>query len=340
MPRLSRPLVSLYGGLIAANVAAWTWALILFHRDPLALGAAALAWGLGLRHAVDADHIAAIDNVTRKLMYEGRRPLTVGFWFALGHSSIVFIAATLVAFAAAAASGLAVWRALGGTLATLVSMGFLFSIAATNLVILIGVWRTFRKVRAGGAYQAMDFDRLMAGRGVLARLFRPLFSLVRAPWQMAILGFLFGLGFDTATEVALLGLSASQAQHGLSVGVVIALPALFAAGMTLVDTTDGVMMVGAYAWAAVKPVRKLYYNLTITLASALVAAVIGGIEGASLLADRLGLTGGLWSAARRLGGQFNLIGFGVVGLFAVCWTLSWAIYRWGRFDDLDIRAAE
>jgi high-affinity nickel-transport protein len=327
----------LYAFLIAANVAAWIWAFALFHAQPLMLGTALLAWGLGLRHAVDADHIAAIDNVTRKLMQDGKRPATVGFWFAIGHSTIILLASVGIAFTASALARFEALKATGGVVATIVSAGFLFTIAAMNLVILRAVWRTFQHVRAGGVYVDEDLDILLGGRGLLARLFRPLFRLVSTSWHMAPLGFLFGLGFDTATEVAILGLSAAQASHAFAIGPVLVLPVLFAAGMALVDTTDGILMLGAYEWAFVKPIRKLYYNITITAVSALVAIVIGGIETLSLLGDKLGLHGGLWSAAADLGARFNLLGFGIIGMFLLCWAASWAIFRWQRFDEIEVR---
>jgi nickel/cobalt transporter (NiCoT) family protein len=327
----------LYALLVLANVAAWGWALLLFHAMPVMLGTALLAWGLGLRHAVDADHIAAIDNVTRKLMQEGRRPVTVGFWFAIGHSAVILIASVAIALTASALGRFEAFKATGGIVATIVSATFLFAIAGMNLMILRSVWAAFRHVRAGGAYVEEDLDMLLAGRGLLSRLFRPLFRLVSRGWHMAPLGFLFGLGFDTATEVAILGLSATQAAHGFELGPVLVFPALFAAGMALVDTTDGILMMGAYEWAFVRPIRKLYYNITITAVSALVAILIGGIETLALIADKLGLTGGLWDVAADLGGRFNLIGFFIIGLFAACWALSFAIYRWKRFDEIELR---
>jgi high-affinity nickel-transport protein len=330
-------LTVLYVLLIAANILAWAWAFALFRDQPLMLGTALLAWGLGLRHAVDADHIAAIDNVTRKLMQDGQRPLTVGFWFAVGHSGIVMVAAIAIALTANALSGFEAVKATGGIVATTISAIFLFAIAAMNLIILRSVWRTFNHVRDGGIYVEEDLDILLGGRGLVARLFRPLFRLVSRSWHMAPLGILFGLGFDTATEVAILGLSASQASHGLSIGTVLVLPLLFAVGMALIDTTDGVVMLGAYEWAFVKPIRKLYYNITITLISALVAIVIGGIETMSLLGDKLGFDGAAFTLAAELGENFNSIGFAIIGLFVACWVASYAIYRWKRFDEIEVR---
>ena len=333
---LRHRIILLYSLLVVANVAAWVWAFMALNGQPVLLGAALLAYTFGLRHAVDADHIAAIDNVTRKLMQDGQRPVAVGFSFALGHSAVVLIAAVLIGWAAGAAAGIQAFKAVGGIVSTCVSTLFLFIIAAMNLVILRSVYRTFQRIRAGGVYVEEDLDLLLGDRGIMARLLKPLFGLVRSSWHMAPLGFLFGLGFDTATEVSLLGLSAAQAEHGLSLGVVLVFPALFAAGMSLVDTTDGVLMLGAYEWAFVKPIRKLYYNMTITLVSAVVAIVIGGIEALALLAERLGLSGPVWDAFRNLGQHFNLLGFVIIGVFAASWVVSWLIYRINRFDDVDV----
>lgn len=333
---LRRRIGWLFGLLVAANVAAWIWAFSLFHDQPLMIGTALLAWGLGLRHAVDADHIAAIDNVTRKLMQDGQRPITVGFWFAIGHSAIITIAAVAIALTTSALSQFEAFKQIGGVVATTVSALFLFTIAAMNLIILRSVWKTFAHVRAGGTYVEEDLDLLLGNRGLLARLFRPVFRLINRSWHMAPLGFLFGLGFDTATEVAILGLSANQAANGLSIGTVLVFPALFAVGMALVDTVDGVVMLGAYEWAFVKPIRKLYYNITITLISALVAIVIGGIEAMALIGDKLGLTGAPWRIAVELGENFNSLGFAIIGLFVLCWIASFAIYRWKRFDEIEV----
>lgn len=335
-PALRRRATFMFSALIAANIALWLCALLIFAGDTMMLGTALLAWSLGLRHAVDADHIAAIDNVTRKLMQEGQRPLTVGLWFAIGHSGIVLIAAVGIAFAASALSSVEAAGDIGGTIATIISATFLFAIAAMNLIILRSVLKTFNHVRSGGTYVDEDMDILLGNRGMLARLFRPLFRLVTRSWHMAPLGFLFGLGFDTATEVAILGLSAGQAASGLSIATVLIFPLLFAAGMALIDTADGALMMGAYQWAFVKPIRKLYYNITITSVSALVAIVIGGIEAAALLGDKLGLTGGVWSVAANLGEHFNSLGFFIIGLFAACWLVSWIIYRWKRFDEIEV----
>jgi high-affinity nickel-transport protein len=331
------PLLGVYALLIIGNLAAWTWALLVFREHPLLLGTALLAYGFGLRHAVDADHIAAIDNVTRKLLQDGKRPVSVGFFFALGHSTVVILAAAAAAGTASVLEArFATFKDIGGVIGTSVSAGFLFAVAAMNLVILNAVWCTFRHVRRGGAYAEADFDLLLNSRGILARLFRPLFRVITASWHMFPLGFLFGLGFDTATEVALLGVSATEAAKGLSIWSIMVFPALFAAGMSLVDTTDGVLMLGAYDWAFVKPIRKLYYNLIITLVSVLVAVVVGGVEILGLIGDLLQPRGWFWDAIGALGGHFGGLGICIVGLFALAWIVSVLIYRYQGFDRLEV----
>ncbi|MEM5387918.1 HoxN/HupN/NixA family nickel/cobalt transporter [Paraburkholderia phymatum] len=332
---LRRRIAGIYVVLAVFNIGAWIWAFIAFHAHPLLLSTGLLAYGFGLRHAVDADHIAAIDNVTRKLMQDGQRPVTVGFFFALGHSAVVLlVAAAVAATAAALESRVEAWKDLGGVISTSVSALFLFLIAAMNIIILRGVWRAFGKVRRGEPYDNEDLDLLLNNRGLLARLFRPMFRLVSKPLWMLPLGFLFGLGFDTATEVSLLGISASQAAQGLSMSVILVFPVLFAAGMSLVDTTDGVLMLGAYDWAFVRPIRKLYYNLTITLVSVLVAVLIGGIETLGLLSDQFNLKGGFWDVIGALNDNFNDLGFIIIGVFILAWLVSFAIYRLKGYDEL------
>ncbi len=332
-----RRLAGMYGVLALANIAVWCWALYLFRSQPVLLGTALLAYGFGLRHAVDADHIAAIDNVTRKLMQEGKRPVSVGFFFALGHSTVVVLAALLIALTTTELAGrFDAFREVGGVLGTVVSAGFLFAIAAMNLAILVGVWRTFQRVRCGGAYDDTDFDMLLDSRGLLARVLRPLFRLVSQAWHMFPLGFLFGLGFDTATEIALLGVSAEQAAQGMSIWSILVFPALFTAGMSLIDTTDGVIMLGAYDWAFVHPIRKLYYNLVITAVSVVVAVLIGGIEALGLLGDQLGMQGWFWQGIGGLNDNFNALGFGIIGVFVIAWSASMIYYRYAGLDKLGI----
>lgn len=335
-PRLKPRIAGVYLFLLFFNLGAWAWAIMAFRASPLLLGTGLLAWSFGLRHAVDADHIAAIDNVTRKLMQDGRRPVTVGLFFALGHSAVVLIVAAVIALTAAAMeTRFEGWKTLGGVISTSVSALFLFVIAAMNVFILRGVWRSFNRVRWGGAPESEAFDLLAGPSGPLAWLFRPLFRLVSGPLWMLPLGFLFGLGFDTATEVSLLGLSATQAAHGVPITAILVFPVLFAAGMSLVDTTDGILMLGAYEWAFIRPIRKLYYNLTITLVSVIVAVLVGGIEALGLIADQFGLSHGLWALIVGLNENFNDIGFAIIGVFILSWMVSFAIYRLKGFDQLD-----
>ncbi len=327
----------IYGMLLVFNAAAWGWALVAFHGFPVLLGTAFLAYSFGLRHAVDADHIAAIDNVTRKLMQEGKRPVAVGLMFSLGHSTVVVLGSIAIAATALALQhridGV---REIGGVIGTLVSTLFLFGIATVNLIVLRSIYQTFQRVRHGGRYVEEDFDLLLSGRGFLSRLFRPIFGMIRRSWHMYPLGFLFGLGFDTATEIGLLGISAAEASKGLPLWSTLVFPVLFAAGMSLVDTTDNILMLGAYGWAFVKPIRKLYYNLTITFVSVVVAFAIGGIEALGLLAGQFHLKGVFWRLVGRLNENFGVLGYCIIALFALCWIVSIAIYKWRRFDRFEV----
>jgi high-affinity nickel-transport protein len=323
--------------LLGFNLAAWWWAFVAFHRFPVLLGTAFLAYSFGLRHAVDADHIAAIDNVTRKLMQQDKRPVAVGLMFSLGHSTIVIVGSLAIAATALALQHrIDSVREIGGVIGTLVSSLFLFAIALVNLIVLQSVIRSFRRVQRGEPYVEEDFDMLLGNRGFLSRLFRPMFNLIQSSWHMYPLGLLFGLGFDTATEIGLLGISAAEASKGLSLWSVLVFPVLFAAGMSLIDSTDNVLMLGAYGWAFVKPVRKLYYNITVTSVSVVVALAVGGIEALGLLAGQLHLTGGFWDLVGKLNQNFGLLGYGIVTLFALSWILSIAIYKWRRFDELEL----
>ena len=330
-------IIGMYLLLLIFNLGAWIAAFVTFRQHPLLLGTAFLAYSFGLRHAVDADHIAAIDNVTRKLMQEGKKPVSVGFMFSLGHSTVVILACLAIAATALAMKGqLESFREIGGMIGTIVSALFLLVIAVINLVVLISVYKTFRRARKGEPYVEEDLDLLLANRGFLARIFRPMFKIITRSWHMYPLGILFGLGFDTSTEIALLGISATQASNGLSVWSIMIFPLLFTAGMSLIDTTDSILMLGAYGWAFVKPIRKLYYNMTITLVSVLVAIAIGGIEVLGLLADKLQLSGTFWDAVANLNEHFGMIGYIIIGLFILSWAISIAIYKWRRYDDIEL----
>lgn len=332
-----RKIGGIYAGLVVFNLAAWVWALVAFRHYPTLVGTAFLAYSLGLRHAVDADHIAAIDNVTRKLMQEGKRPVGVGLMFSLGHSTIVVLgSAAIAATALSLQHRMDAVRHIGGLVGTLTSTLFLFGIAIVNLVVLRSVYLAFRRVRRGERYVEEDFDLLLGSRGFLSRLFRPMFAMISRSWHMYPLGLLFGLGFDTATEIGLLGISAAEASKGLSLWSIVVFPTLFAAGMSLIDTTDNILMLGAYGWAFVKPIRKLYYNMTITLVSAIVALAVGGIEALGLLARQFHRQGVFWDLVGKLNQNFGMLGYCIIALFALSWCISLWIYRWRRFDDLEL----
>ena len=321
--------------LLTANAAAWAWAWFAFASRPVLLGTAFLAYLFGLRHAFDADHIAAIDNVVRKLMQERKAPWSAGFFFSLGHSTIVVLASVAIAATASAMQRrVGTIHDLGGTVGTIVSTFFLLMIGLANLLVLRGIWAAFAKVRAGGRIADEDLDGLLAGGGLLTRVFRPLFRVVSRSWHMYPIGFLFGLGFDTATEIGVLGISATQAAQGMSMWSILVFPALFTAGMSLMDTTDSVLMTRAYGWAFVNPVRKLWYNLTITAASVLVALFVGSVEALGLLGDKLGLEGGFWGLIGSLNGNLTNFGFAVVGIFLLSWLVSTLVYRAKGYDSL------
>lgn len=328
-------IIGLYALLAAANVGAWAWALAAFHAHPVLLGTALLAYGLGLRHAVDADHIAAIDNVTRKLMHDGQQPIGVGFFFALGHSTVVVLASIAVATTAQAlTTRFAAFRSVGAVVSTLVSAFFLLVVAVMNIFIFASVYRAFRHVRAGGRYMHEDADVLLSGGGLLARILRPLFGMISSSWHMYPLGFLFGLGFDTATEITLLGISATQASQGMPLWSMLVFPALFTVGMTLIDTTDGILMIGAYGWASVRPIRKLYYNLTMTFLSVVVAVLVGGVEALTLARQTLGLRGWFWSFVGRLSDTFGSVGYLIIGVFILTWLGAALVYHLKGYDEL------
>jgi nickel/cobalt transporter (NiCoT) family protein len=273
-------------------------------------------------------------------MNENKRPLSVGLFFSLGHSTVVVLATAAIAFGAASLQArFETLRDTGGVVGTAVSATFLLAIALINVVILRKVWSSFQHVRRGSSLEPDHLNMLLVGEGLLARLFRPLFRVVSKSWHMYPLGFLFGLGFDTATEVGLLGISASQASQGTSPLLILLFPALFTAGMTLIDTTDGVFMIGAYGWAFVNPLRKLWYNLTITAVSVAVAALIGSIEALGLISSKLHLRGPFWEIVNALNDDLAFFGFVVIALFVLSWIISAAIFRWTDFSRLapDVR---
>ncbi|WP_243890563.1 HoxN/HupN/NixA family nickel/cobalt transporter [Cellulomonas dongxiuzhuiae] len=299
------------------------------------VGLGLTAYTLGMRHAFDADHIAAIDNTTRKLMTDGQRPVSVGFWFSLGHSSIVFLLCVLLALGVRALAGQvedesSTLQQTTGMIGISVSAVFLLVIGVVNLVVLRQILRVFRDMR-GGAYDEATLEQHLANRGLMNRILSGATKAVRKPWHMYPVGLLFGLGFDTATEVSLLVLAGGAAAFELPWYAILTLPVLFAAGMTLLDSIDGCFMNFAYGWAFSQPVRKVYYNLTVTGLSVAVALLIGGIEVLSVVTEKLGLESGpvAWVGGLDLG----YVGFLVVGLFVATWAVSLAVWRFGRVEE-------
>jgi high-affinity nickel-transport protein len=336
---LRAKIVALCALLVAATVVVWGLALLAFSSRPLLLGTALLAYTFGLRHAVDADHIAAIDNVTRKLMQQGKRPVAVGFFFSLGHSTIVVGLSVAIAIAATVIKqSLPRLATVGGVIGTSVSALFLYAIALLNVLVLIEIATAFRRVRRGEPYCEQTLEAFLADRGLMGRFFKPLLRVVGRSWQMYAIGLLFGLGFDTATEVGLLGIAAVEGTKGLPIYDILLFPLLFTVGMSLLDTADGILMLGAYGWAYVKPIRKLFYNVTITLVSVLVALLVGTVEALSVIGGRLSLRGAFWDRVGDLSGNFAFLGFAIVGLFAGALLLSTLIYRVRGYDRIDVPA--
>ncbi|HWE13349.1 MAG TPA: HoxN/HupN/NixA family nickel/cobalt transporter [Solirubrobacteraceae bacterium] len=299
------------------------------------IGIGVTAYTLGLRHAFDADHISAIDNTTRKLMSEGQRPLSVGFWFSLGHSTIVFVLAGLISVGVR-------WlnrpvrddhshlHHVTSWIGTLVSGSFLYVIAAINAVILVGIIKVFREMKTGRWSEAQLEDQL-SQRGFMNRLLGKFAHSVTKPAQMYLIGMLFGLGFDTASEVALLVLAGGAAGAGLPWYAILCLPILFAAGMSLMDSIDGSFMNFAYGWAFSRPVRKVFYNITITGLSVAVAVVIGTLELGGLMASQLNLSGSFWSWFANV--DINVLGFVIVGMFIATWAIALSVWRYGRIEE-------
>ena len=342
-----RHMAAMVGAIVALHLIGWgifVLAVLPSHNATaagLGIGVAVTAYTLGMRHAFDADHISAIDNVTRKLMAEGKRPLAVGFFFSLGHSSVVFALGIGLTFAAKAIIGQvanhgSALHGVGGIVGTLVSGTFLYLIALLNLVILVGIVKVFVDMRRG-RYDDDELEHQLNQRGLMFRFFGKLMRAIHSPWQMYPVGILFGLGFDTATEIALLAATAGAATFGLPWYAVLSLPVLFAAGMSLFDTIDGSFMNFAYGWAFSNPVRKVYYNITITALSVAVALIVGSIELFGLLASQLNLTGGLWSYVSHF--DINQAGFIIVGLFVGTWVVALGVWRFGRIEQRWNRAA-
>ncbi len=334
-PDLRRRLITIYALLIGFNIVIWAILLASSAKYAVLLGLAPVAFGFGLRHAVDPDHIAAIDNTTRKLMQDGQRPVAVGFFFSLGHSTVVFLLSVLIAISAAwVKTNLPHMQYVGGVIGTIVSGVFLVIIAIINLIVFVDIYRTWRKVVRGGTYDAKTLDEYLSNRGLIARLLRPMLRVVSHSWNMYFIGFLFGLGFDTASEVGILGMSAATGASGMPVYLILLLPLLFVGGMSLIDTSDGIAMLGAYGWAYIRPVRKLYYNMSITAFSIAIALVIGGIELLQVFIQETGLTGGVWDFIANTINISNW-GFIIIGLFLLAWIGSIAYYKLRNIDRLD-----
>jgi nickel/cobalt transporter (NiCoT) family protein len=299
------------------------------------IGIGVTAYTLGLRHAFDADHISAIDNTTRKLMQDGKRPLSVGFWFSLGHSTIVFALAFLISVGVRSLDGQvqndgSQLHNVTGWIGTTVSGSFLYIIAALNVVILVGIVKVFREMKAG-TYDEAALERQLDSRGFMNRYLGRLTKAVTQPPQMYPIGVLFGLGFDTATEVALLVIAGSAGAAGLPWYAVLCLPILFAAGMSLMDSIDGSFMNFAYGWAFSKPVRKVFYNITVTGLSVAVALVIGTIELGGLVASHLGLSGSFWDWFETI--DINLLGYIIVAMFVATWAIAISVWHFGKIEE-------
>jgi nickel/cobalt transporter (NiCoT) family protein len=334
-------LLSMFSVIAALHLIGWVTLVVFVAPQNFSLGDKVLgigvgltAYTLGLRHAFDADHIAAIDNTTRKLMNDGQRPLGVGFFFSLGHSTVVFGLALLLSIGVRAIVGpveddSSALHHYTGLIGTSVSGFFLYIIAIINIVILVGILQVFTKMRRG-EYDEASLEEQLNNRGFMNRFLGRFTRSITKSWQMYPLGVLFGLGFDTATEIALLVLAGSSAAAGLPWYAILCLPILFAAGMSLLDTIDGSFMNFAYGWAFSKPVRKVYYNITITGLSVAVALIIGSIELLGLLAEQLGWTGGFWDLIGSI--DLNIIGFIIVGMFVGTWAVALLIWRFGRIE--------
>jgi len=327
----------IYAALAAVTVSGFLLSFAIGRVTVVLAGLGIIAYVLGLRHGVDADHIAAIDNTTRKLFQEGKRPFTVGMWFSLGHSTIVvaLIVGLVVATRSVAAS-IPALQSAGAIIGTAVSGSFLWVIGFLNVIVVVGIFRIFQSLKKNKLNQA-ELDDLLEKRGFMNRYFRPLFKIVEKPWQIYPIGVLFGLGFDTASEVALIAISVGV---GVSTSVpvyyVLALPLMFTCGMVTVDTTDGVTMRMAYGWAFLNPVRKIYYNLTVTIISILVAWGVGSVELLQVFSSELNLSGGIW---RWLGSMnFETMGFGIVVVFVMSWLVSLGYWKYRRYDRLVVFA--
>ena len=324
-------ILAIYAPIVAATALGFLLSSLVGRMSVVLAGLGIVAFVFGLRHGVDADHIAAIDNTTRKLMQDGKRPLTVGTWFSLGHSTIVIgMIIALVASTRAIAGSIPLLQSSGALIGTAVSGTFLWLLGLVNVVIVLGIYRVFKQLRSGELDQN-KLDELLEKRGFLNRYFSPLFRVVKKPWHIYPVGVLFGLGFDTASEIALIAISVGVGvSSSVPLWTILVLPFMFTCGMVLVDTTDGVAMRLAYGWAFLKPIRKIYYNLTITVISVLVAVLIGGVEVLQVVSGELSLNGAFWSWLNGL--DFETLGYGIIGIFLASWLASIAIYKFRRIE--------
>jgi nickel/cobalt transporter (NiCoT) family protein len=334
-PGERRRLGGFYGVVVLLHVVGWGALLTYGIGHPALLGLGGLAYTFGLRHAFDADHIAAIDNTTRKLLQERRRPVGVGFFFSLGHSSVVLLISIALGLAIKSlvegvVGGSGQLASTGGLIGTTVSGVFLVVIGLMNLLILLDILRVYGRMRRG-EYDRNSLQQELVAGGLMSRIFGRLFKLVSESWHLYPIGFLFGLGFDTASEVALLAISAGAAAQGLPFLAIVALPVIFAAGMSLMDTTDGAFMAKAYSWAFSNPIRKVFYNLTVTALSVFVALFVGMIELSQLLISKLGLRGPVFDMIGGL--DFGSLGFVIVGAFVATWAVAFTVFKVRRVEE-------
>ncbi|CAG8505258.1 4870_t:CDS:2 [Ambispora gerdemannii] len=333
---VTRKIVFILFSLVLVNIGVWIATAVAFVNYPTLMGTAALAYTLGLRHAVDADHLAAIDNVTRKLLQSNGHPTTVGLFFSLGHSTIVIcVSIAIVVTTTTIKETFGDFEKIGGLIGASISAAFLFLIGLMNTIVFISVFKTLRRMRQTGTFEEESIEEIMNSGGVLGRFFKPIYQFIDSSWKMYPLGVLFGLGFDTSTEVGLLGIAAVQANHGLPVWLIMFFPLLFTAGMALIDTADGILMLGAYTWAYINPIRKIYYNLVITFLSIVVAFVIGGIELLNIIGDKLELEGPFWGFFAMLGDNFGLIGYLILALFVGTFLIAKLLYRVLGYEELE-----
>ncbi|KAK9763708.1 hypothetical protein K7432_009376 [Basidiobolus ranarum] len=331
-----RKVIFTFLGLAIFNIGIWVATAIAFRPYDGLISQAVLAYSLGLRHALDADHITAIDNVTRKLIQSGNRPCLVGFFFSLGHSTIVVAASIAVAATATAiASKFSDYQNIGSIIGTSVSGSFCILIGIMNAIVLFSIWRQLRTLQKERVYREVDVDQMLNNGGILSRVLKRGFDFIDCSWKMYPLGVLFGLGFDTATEVTLLALSATQANSGLPIGLILFFPFLFTAGMALIDTLDGVLMLCTYTWAYISPIRKIYFNFTITLISVLIALMIGLCEIFDVIGDQLNLSGSFWRFMDNVNNSFDIIGPCIVGIFVFTWIGAVIAYKFSGFSELE-----